>query len=88
MAHHAQVKVARVSLFVEPDEVQLSIRDQGQGFDPKIALTRLHNRDKFGLRGIRERVERLDGEVEILSQFGRGTQILVRIPIDRRNGYG
>ncbi|HRV96059.1 MAG TPA: histidine kinase [Anaerolineae bacterium] len=88
VAHHAQVKVARVSLFVEPDEVQLSIRDQGRGFDPKIALTRLHNRDKFGLRGIRERVERLDGEVEILSQFGRGTQILVRIPIDRRNGYG
>lgn len=88
VAHHAQVKVARVSLYVEPDEVQLSIRDQGRGFDPKIALLRLHNRDKFGLRGIQERVERLDGEVEILSQLDRGTQILVRIPIDRRNGYG
>ncbi|MCB0212524.1 MAG: GAF domain-containing protein [Anaerolineae bacterium] len=87
VAHHADVNAARVSLYVEPDEVQLSIRDQGRGFDTKIALTRLHNRDKFGLRGIRERVENLHGEFEVLSQNKRGTQVLVRIPIDRRNGY-
>lgn len=88
VAHHADVKVARVSLYVEPDEVQLSIRDQGRGFDTKIALARVHNRDKFGLRGIRERVENMHGEFEVLSQMERGTQLLVRIPTNRRNGYG
>lgn len=88
VAHHAEVKSARVSLYVEPDEVQLSIRDQGKGFDTKIALARVHSRDKFGLRGIRERVEGLHGEFEVLSQIKQGTQLLVRIPIDRRNGYG
>lgn len=88
VVHHAEVNSARVTLYVEPDEVQLSIRDHGKGFDPKIALTRMHNRDKFGLRGILERVHELAGDCEILSQVDDGTQILVWIPTDGRNGHG
>ncbi len=84
---HSQVKSARVSLYVESKEVQLSIRDQGRGFDPKIVLTRAHSRDKFGLRGIQERVEALHGQCEILSQAEQGTQILVRIPTNGRNTH-
>jgi signal transduction histidine kinase len=85
---HAGVNSARLSLYVEPHEVQLSIRDQGKGFDPKAALTRAYDREKFGLRGVCERVEALGGECEILSQIEQGSQILVRIPTDRSNGYG
>jgi signal transduction histidine kinase len=85
---HAQVNSARVSLYVEPKEIQLSIRDQGRGFDPKIVLARAHNRDKFGLRGIQERVEALHGQCEILSQTEQGTQILVRIPTNGRSTHG
>jgi signal transduction histidine kinase len=78
VARHARVNSARVSLMVEPHEVQLSIRDHGKGFDPKTALA--GSPERFGLRGIRERVQALHGTCEILSQVDQGAQILVRVP--------
>jgi len=79
-ARYAGVDAARVYLCVEAQEVSLSIRDKGRGFDPKMALAREHNREKFGLRGMCERVEALGGKCDILSQIGHGTQILVHVP--------
>jgi signal transduction histidine kinase len=93
-ARHAGVDMARIYLYVEPDEVHLSIRDKGRGFNPKKALAREYNREKFGLRGMCERVETLGGTCDILSQSNQGTQILVRVPINGqqgkngRNGHG
>lgn len=87
-AQHSTVDTARVYLYVEPDEVYLSIRDKGQGFDPKPVLTRERSREKFGLRGIQERIQALGGTCDILSQIGQGTQVLVRVPLNGKNGHG
>ncbi|RME79074.1 MAG: hypothetical protein D6784_01365 [Chloroflexi bacterium] len=85
-ARYAQTDLARVYLYIEPHKVSLSIRDKGCGFDPRLVLSRHQDRERFGLRGIIERVETLRGECQILSQPGRGTQIVVEIPLepDRR----
>jgi signal transduction histidine kinase len=80
-ARHAGVDMARVYLYVEPEEVHLSIRDTGRGFDPKEALARERNRERFGLRSMQERVQTLGGTCDILSQGSQGTQILVRVPV-------
>ncbi len=88
---HANIDTARIYLYVEPDETCLSIRDKGQGFDPQVALAREQNREHFGLRGMQERIQHLNGTCDILSQIGHGTQILIRIPIhqnQQRNGRG
>jgi signal transduction histidine kinase len=85
VAHHAGVNSARISLYVEPHEAQLSIRDHGKGFDPKRVQG--ETPERFGLRGIRERVHSLNGSCEILSQVDQGTQILVRIPVSRGDRY-
>lgn len=82
-ARHAVVDSARLTLHVEPNEVFLSISDRGKGFDPKVALAREVNRERFGLRGMRERVQGLGGTCDILSQVDQGTQILVRLPVKR-----
>jgi len=60
VARHAGVDAARLTMHVEPDEVYLSISDRGKGFDPKVALAREYNREHFGLRSMRERVEALE----------------------------
>jgi signal transduction histidine kinase len=86
-ARHAGVDSARLTMHVEPDEVYLSITDHGKGFDPKVALAREVNRERFGLRGMCERVQALGGVCDILSQNGQGTQVLVRIPINRRSHH-
>lgn len=87
-ARHAGVDAARVTLHVEPEAVSLSVRDKGRGFEPRLALARERNRERFGLQGMRERVDALHGSCDILSQAGQGTQVLIRIPLDRRNGHG
>jgi signal transduction histidine kinase len=87
-AKYAGVDRARLYLYVESDEVFLSIRDKGKGFDPKQVLARERNRDRFGLRGMNERIEALGGTCNILSRNGYGTQVLARIPTKGRNGHG
>ncbi|MCG3210549.1 MAG: hypothetical protein FOGNACKC_04180 [Anaerolineae bacterium] len=87
-AKYAETDSARVYLYVEPDEVFLSVRDKGRGFDPKPALARERDREHFGLKGMKERIEALGGTCDILSQQGHGTQVMVRVPINGGNGYG
>jgi signal transduction histidine kinase len=83
VAHHAGIDTARLYLYVESGEVFLSIRDRGRGFDIKQALARERNRERFGLRGMQERVKALHGVCDILSEIDHGAQILVRLPIGR-----
>ncbi|MFQ5614129.1 MAG: GAF domain-containing sensor histidine kinase [Anaerolineae bacterium] len=87
-ARHAGVDSARIYLGVEAEEVYLSIRDKGRGFDPKPVLSRERSRDRFGLRGICERIQALGGTCDILSQPGHGTQILVRVRLAGRSSNG
>ncbi|RMF29203.1 MAG: GAF domain-containing sensor histidine kinase [Chloroflexi bacterium] len=88
VVRHAGVNSAQVCLRVEPSAVYLSIQDHGRGFDPATVLAREHNRERFGLRGVRERIQALGGECEILSRAGEGTQVLVRLPVNGRDGRG
>jgi two-component system sensor histidine kinase UhpB len=53
------------------------VHDDGQGFDPTVRT------QGFGLTGIRERVELLEGELEISSAPGKGTTLSVALPSRR-----
>jgi signal transduction histidine kinase len=59
--------------------VELTIRDDGVGFDTGQAA-RLLNDGHFGLAGMRERVELGGGRLELDSQPGSGTTIHVALP--------
>ena len=56
------------------DQVILELVDDGNGFDPN----QLHS--GFGLRGMRERMQMLGGQLNIESIPGQGTQISVTLP--------
>lgn len=58
------------------DELQLKISDNGRGMD----VTR-SKRERLGLVGMSERAHMLGGSMEIDSAPGRGTRILVRLPL-------
>ncbi|MDH5507726.1 MAG: GAF domain-containing sensor histidine kinase [Anaerolineae bacterium] len=80
-ARHSGAAVAEVDLTVDSNRVHLGIRDAGKGFDAMLALARSHNRESFGLHGIRERVAAIGGDCKIESVNGQGTQILIDVPI-------
>jgi signal transduction histidine kinase/ligand-binding sensor domain-containing protein len=58
---------------------RLRIRDDGKGIDPDERV-RAERSGHWGLKGIRERAERLGGELEVWSEPGAGTEIELRIP--------
>ena len=73
---HSKSKKVSVGLMQRGDQVRVVIRDQGVGFDPKTVAE-----GRFGLEGIRERARLLGGKSKIDSTPGKGTRIVVDLPI-------
>ena len=77
VARHAQA--TRVSVVLEwRREVVLFVEDNGAGFDTEAALA---STERLGLRGMRERLALAGGTLVIESEPGKGTTLIVRIPL-------
>jgi PAS domain S-box-containing protein len=71
---HARASSVRIELAFDETMVQLTITDDGQGFDVKKAGR------GSGLSGMRERAKEIGGKFELKSQPGKGTRVAVKIP--------
>lgn len=78
---HAEAKSVTIALQANDGTVRLEIEDDGHGFDPDIASRDAVERRQLGLLGIRERVERFGGNVQIESAPSKGTRVDVSIPM-------
>ena len=76
-ARHAGASRVVVELSRRNGVLEVRVRDNGAGFDPGSAGS------GFGLRGMRERVDLLDGTIEIASGAGQGTQVAAALPLRR-----
>jgi PAS domain S-box-containing protein len=71
---YAHARNFETRLSFKAKELRLELRDDGHGFKAK------DRHDGVGLRGMRERVEQMGGELEITSSRGKGTKITVLLP--------
>jgi PAS domain S-box-containing protein len=72
----------RVSLSFSDEQVLLQVQDDGPGFDPDALNGKVRDKNGgFGLFNISQRLESLNGQLEIDSAPGRGTTAAVRVPI-------
>lgn len=78
---HARAKNLRVELRGRAGRLDLSIRDDGVGFDVEAARRRALEGGSIGLLGMEERVEFLGGDFAIDSAPGKGTLIRVTLPV-------
>jgi signal transduction histidine kinase len=77
---HAQAQRAEIGLdLTQPHQISLTIRDEGQGFDP-TALAQAEATGHFGLKQMRERIELINGTLSVQSQVGQGTEVRVELP--------
>ena len=81
VAKHAKATECQVHLARSADALRIVVQDNGVGFDPSVG--RSGERRGLGLIGIRERVSHLQGTVQIDSAPGRGTRVIVELPVRR-----
>jgi signal transduction histidine kinase len=73
VAKYARADEASVDVSLEPECLRVAVRDDGVGgADPSTGT---------GLRGLRDRVDALDGHLELHSPPGEGTTVMVEIPL-------
>jgi signal transduction histidine kinase len=77
VARHANVKRAKAHLRVTKKKIRLTVEDSGKGFDPSMLNTAI----SLGLNSMRERARAIDGEMKIYSSPGKGTRIVVSVPL-------
>ena len=84
---HARARHVTVRLTKEGGIVQLTIKDDGIGFDPDQPPARRKKKRDFGLLRMRERATYVGGALEVKSTRRAGTEIAVRIPLAAK-GHG
>jgi signal transduction histidine kinase len=85
VVRHAQARHAVLQIEFVPAGVQLEVRDDGRGFQPPRQPTDLASSGHFGLLGMRERADLIGARLEVLSEPGKGTHVVVRIPLGSSN---
>jgi len=75
---HAESSEIQVKLEIHKNHINVVIRDNGKGFDPNTKK----KDNAFGLVGMKERVDLLEGKLEIHSKIGAGTIVAIQIPLN------
>ena len=79
VVRHSGASTVNIKVAVTKSMADASIEDNGKGFDVETAL---RAPESWGLRGIRERVGVVGGQLSITSQPGKGTRIRFQIPLE------
>jgi signal transduction histidine kinase len=78
---HSRASEVIVQVKREPAGLFVSVFDDGQGFDSQPTPVEKTTRDGFGLAGMKERAKVLGGRLDIHSAPGKGTRLVVTIPL-------
>ena len=73
---HAEATVVEIKINWNCDHLVFTVSDNGKGFDVSTVEYSSH----YGLKFMRDRVELLNGSMEILSEISVGTNIVIQVP--------
>jgi signal transduction histidine kinase len=81
VVRHANATRAEIRLVHSPEQVCLSVEDNGQGFDVEASLSNNQVHPCWGLLGMTERASLAGGSCRITSAPGKGTRVEVEIQV-------
>jgi signal transduction histidine kinase len=82
IVRHAQAHHVWLTLNYDAETVTITVEDDGKGMEPSIQQGIANNTQSIGLLGMRERLEFLNGSLEIDTAPGMGTRIVATIPLE------
>ncbi len=84
VSKYAQASQVSIDLSDSERVLTLEVTDNGCGMEPAM-----RNKPKsFGLKGLQERARTVGGWLDISSQPGRGTSVIVSIPLEPQDSQG
>jgi hypothetical protein len=75
---HAHATEANISITQLDKKINIIIEDNGRGFNARKVLLKDNG---MGLKSIEKRVEHLEGIMDVDTTFGKGTNIIIDIPV-------
>jgi signal transduction histidine kinase len=75
---HSGARTIEVALTCSPNDLRLSVRDDGQGMSRSDGHQRAGH---YGIIGMKERASQIGAELDVVSTPGRGTKVSVRVPV-------
>lgn len=84
VARHAKATQIEINVDINNNNLELHVNDNGKGISKK----EIDDVNSLGLLGIKERVLLFDGKVHITGKPGKGTQIVVTVPIIKQSEQG
>lgn len=85
---HAKASEVSVKIVESHPRIILRVEDNGVGFHVGAGMSAAMEEKRMGLRGMRERVKLLGGNLRIVSAPGQGTRVIVEIPSVRGGNHG
>ncbi len=80
-ARHSQAKNVRIRMRADGERLQAWVEDDGVGFDLASTMRSAEGKAAVGILGMKERASLLGGNLEIQTQPGAGTTIMLDIPL-------
>jgi len=81
VARHSSASQARVTVAFNKQTTKVTIEDNGKGFTLPSNMGDLTRLGKLGLAGMQERARLLDGSLKVESGPGKGTRVIVEVPV-------
>jgi len=78
---HAHARNVKVSICKSDSQVEVTVEDDGVGFDPVETMSMVARKGKFGHLSVRERLEKLGGHFVIDSAPSHGCRAIMTVPV-------
>lgn len=85
---HAEASYVSLDINYQKQMIKIVIQDNGKGFVLNRVEANIESGNHFGLMGMRERMDLLEGRIEIESQDGAGTKITMIVPVKAETEEG
>ncbi len=85
VVQHSGVNECWVEATYVDNQIRISVRDAGKGFDVSEVLSETADETRLGLFSIRERLRLFGGDLSIKSSFGEGTRSEIFLPFEIRS---
>ena len=80
---HSGCTTISVNLYIKGEKIYAGVEDDGIGFEPEKITGKYHGEGGFGLFSIKERLEYLNGSIDISSSPGKGTNIILSLSLKK-----